>query len=107
MLPNYDDNPMNFYNVLRKLSADQLKSEWLRTSEEDYYQMLECLPPIRWTGKCFMVGECMTSTRDGDIYECFIQVNNKYYKRPALIDTFSPSDYLAEIASIPAFQPIR
>jgi hypothetical protein len=97
MLPNYSDNPRKYYDILETLTADQLKSEWKETTKDDYFAMLECLPPIRWTHKSFMVGECVTHSPAGSIYEAFTIVNKKYYKRPAPLSGFDDLAYHNEI----------
>jgi len=100
MLPKYSDNPRKYYYVLETLTADQLKKEWQETTEKDYWDMLGCLPPIRMNNNAFMVGECMTHTKDGAIYEAFIGVKGKYWKRPALLSSWNPLEYRKEIQEL-------
>jgi hypothetical protein len=49
------------------------------TTEEKFWEALECLPPKRWTKNMerefFFVGECSTA----NLYECFVRDGKKYY----------------------------
>jgi hypothetical protein len=100
MLPNYADNPSKYYDVLETLTPDQLKREWKQATKEDYWHMLECLPPIRMAGNAFMVGECMTFSKDGAIYDLFIEINGRYYRRPALLSSWNSAEYMKEIREL-------
>ena len=97
MLPNYSNDPLKYFDVLYSLTLEQLKQEWKPTNQREYYRMLEVLPPIRYKDSCFMVGECMTHTNEGAIYQTFIKVGDQYWTRPAYLHTFSPSNYREEI----------
>jgi hypothetical protein len=100
MLPNYADNPSKYYDVLETLTPDQLKREWKQTTEEVYNNMLGCVPPIRMAGNAFMVGECMTYSKGGAIYDLFIGINRRYYRRPALLSSWNPAEYMKEIREL-------
>lgn len=52
---------------------------------------------MRWRGACFMVGECMTHSTHGAIYEAVICLGGRYFARPAYLGTFDPQRYAAEI----------
>ena len=100
MLPNYNDDPRRFYDILETLTSDQLKREWKQATQEVYYNMLGCVPPIRMAGNAFMVGECMTYSKDGAIYDLFIEINKRYYRRPALLSSWNPAEYMKEIREL-------
>ena len=48
-------------------------------SEEKYYEMLGCLPPIRLVNNAFMVGEAVDGTEEGLRYDVYFSENGKYY----------------------------
>ena len=100
MLPNYSDNPRKFYDVLETLTSDQLKMEWQETTEKDYWYMLECVPPKRMNSSCFMVGECSTHGVAGAIYETFIQIGDKFWRRPCELSGWNPVGYMKEIREL-------
>jgi hypothetical protein len=100
MLPNYSNDPLKFYDVLKSLTPDQLTKEWQPVSEEQYQEMRDVLPPIRYSNNCFLVGEPMTHTDQGVIYEAFVKIDDRHYKRPAYLHTFSPDNYRQEIAGL-------
>jgi hypothetical protein len=56
-----------------------LCGKFKRTTKEDFWNALECLPPKRWTrekGKeFFFLGECYTA----NLYTCFVRKGNNYY----------------------------
>lgn len=100
MLPNYSDNPLNYYRVLETLTPEQLNKEWKPASEDHYNEMLEALPPIRMSGGAFMVGEPMMHTPSGVFFEAFIKIGDNYWHRPALLHKFSPTNYRKEIQEL-------
>lgn len=77
-----------------------LCESWTEITEKQYYDMLECVPPLRWRDidkgiNVFAVGECFTM----DLYTHCIhdRVKNKYYSalRPIRsTDIFLLNDYL-------------
>ena len=78
----------------------ELTTLWKEETEEQYNDMLECLPPARWKDGAFMVGECVTHTADGAIYDAHVEIDGKFYTRPALIKFFNPENYRAEIRAM-------
>ena len=48
---------------------------WVEISEENYFDQLECLPPLNFTGKHFLVGEPLIN----NFHACIIKVNNRYF----------------------------
>lgn len=75
-----------------------LQGEFLETTEEMFWDGLECLPPKRWTrftdGEFFFVGECFTD----DLYSCYVRKGEKYYNALRSIKT-KPED-LIELKNI-------
>jgi len=57
-----------------------LQRPFTEITREEYWDMLECLPPKRWTNigltnEFFFLGECYTA----DLYTLCIKVGNKYF----------------------------
>jgi len=48
---------------------------WTEISEENYFDQLECLPPMQFNGKHFLIMEALT----GNIHACLMKVNNRYF----------------------------
>ena len=82
-----------YYNILKTLTADALIAEWREIDEDQYWYLLECVPPIRMKDNAFMVGECLTHTQAGAIYEAVVRIGNRYFSRPAPLSSFDPAVY--------------
>ncbi len=54
---------------------------WHRTTERQYRDMLEVLPPAMWSGGAFLVGEPDThSARDGaPMFQCYRQSGQQFF----------------------------
>lgn len=48
---------------------------WTEISEENYFDQLECLPPMKFNGKHFLIMEALTY----NIHACIMKVNNRYF----------------------------
>lgn len=99
-LPAYNDNPSAYYAVLATLTKEELKKEWQPITEERADYLLDCVPPARMKNGAFMVGECMTHSPAGAIYEAVANVENKYFARPAPISDFDPEAYKNEVREL-------
>jgi len=66
--------------------------EWQETDEETYMEMLEVLPPERWEGGAFLVGEAMDHLAStGEVrYEMHRRTGGKYLvsSRPVTVAEF-------------------
>lgn len=86
-LPNYHDDPHKYYQVLKRLTPDELTREWREITSRDYDYLLDCVPPRAINTSAFMVGECMTHTDHGPIYEVCVCItcgaSRRYFARPA------------------------
>jgi hypothetical protein len=76
-----------YYNPYLK----SLQGDWKEISEEHWYDMLEVLPPRRWTqfGKgnsFFFISEAYTA----DLHTCFVKVDGKCFE--ALRSVFLPTE---------------
>lgn len=96
-LPDYDNDPSNYYEVLKTLSPSDLTQVWQEIDIERYWWLMECVPPRAMKDNGFLVGECMTHTEHGAIYEAVIQVDERYFSRPAYWQSFNVQKYSAEI----------
>ena len=58
---------------------EALQGEWIEISESKYWDLLECLPPMKWTHGSeldfFFISEAYTT----DLHTCVITFNKKYY----------------------------
>ena len=86
-----------WYESLKKMTPQMLCYLWQEETEEEYNEMLECLPPLVWKDGAFMVGECSTHSQYGAIYDLHIEIDEKYFWRPAYAHTFDPASYRAEV----------
>ena len=97
MLENFNRTTVEYYTAIQALSPEQLTKEWQEITLDDYYYKLECVPPKVWKDNAFMVGECMTHHPCGAIYEAVVQVDERYFSRPALLQSFNPARYSQEV----------
>jgi hypothetical protein len=77
----------SFYNDYLEPYYKNLQEPFEETTEEQFQDMLEVLPPKRWTSsegkEYFFVGECYTS----NLYRCFVRLEDKYYTALRAITT--------------------
>ena len=88
---------LTYYESLRLMTPAQLSGLWEEESEGQYYEMLEVLPPICMKEGAFMVGECITHSQYGALYDAHVLVDGRYFWRPAPLQSFSPTTYKREI----------
>lgn len=63
--------------------------EWQPTTAEMYEEMLNVLPPIRWVGRRFLVGEPNHhNAQDEAVYACFKRWGNNYSAKYQTIREF-------------------
>lgn len=103
-LPDYQDNPLAYYAVLKTLTPKDLEDEWQEITCQDYDYLLDCVPPRAIGAASFLVGECMTHTEHGPIYEAVVCLTcldqtppRRYFSRPAHVKTWINNDYVGEI----------
>jgi hypothetical protein len=84
-----------YYEKYYKPHLNNLCTPFVETTEERFWDGLECLPPKRWTnfdgGEYFFVGECFTDT----LYTCYVRKGDKYYT--ALRDIYTSHENLIEL----------
>ena len=58
----------------------KLQGPWKEVTEERFWEMLECLPPMRWNKlgdiEFFFVSEATT----GPLHACFVRKGDRYYE---------------------------
>lgn len=101
MLEKYDPSTVEYYEAIKAMKPEELRREWQEITLENYWYWMECVPPRAMKGHAFLVGECMTHTKDGAIYQAvtcvLIDDEAHYYTRPALLQSFNPETYAEEI----------
>lgn len=101
MLEQFSPSTMEYYDAIKGMSPDTLKTEWQEITLDQYWYLMECVPPRCMKSHAFMVGECMTHTVHGPVYEAVTCVTTddgaRYFSRPAHLHTFDPKAYAAEI----------
>jgi len=86
-----------YYDVMSKSSEEDLSKKWIECSEKDYMYGLEVLPPKRWDGMAFMIGEPLTYGKEGAIFDAFVKVDGKCYSRPAYVSGFDEDKYVQQV----------
>lgn len=79
-------------------TQEQLQAwHWTEIDEDKYMWLLECVPPRRWVGPAFAVGEPMCDMDDGTtLYEICVRCDNRYFKKIGSLD-FDPHQMCSEI----------
>jgi hypothetical protein len=88
---------LEYYKKIGKMTAAELTDLWEETDCETFNEMLEVLPPARWKDGAFMVGECVTHSEAGALYDAYVEVDGRFFWRPAPIHSFDPAQYKREV----------
>jgi len=71
---------------------------WEEIAESRYHAMLGAVPPLRWHGQAFALGELLCSLDDGrEVASMFVQVGGRFWTRPDVLADFDERRYMAEI----------
>lgn len=71
-------------------AMDAAPEAWIPTTEDMYWQMLECLPPRAQSGGRFLVGEAERHNEEGKaVHACFKRVGNSYFARYLTVEQFN------------------
>jgi Protein of unknown function (DUF1419) len=101
MLEKLNPATIEYYEAIRTLSPEELTHEWQEIELDQYWYLMECVPPKAMKGATFLVGECVTHHEKGAIYEAVTSIitddEARYFSRPALFQTFNSEAYTAEI----------
>jgi len=91
-----------YYKRISTLTADQLTQEWEEETAEQYEEMLEVLPPLRMDGTAFVISEMLIHSQVVGVhglYDAHIEVDGRYFHRPAPLKSFDPLQYEREVNS--------
>lgn len=84
----HSNNADEFFKILDKFNKEKYCYGWKEITEEQFYDMLGCLPPEKRTsfpwGSIFRMSEYMT----GNITSHFMEIWDKYYQ-----GSFDTSEY--------------
>lgn len=62
-------------DILFEERRKEMSKDWVEVSEEDYYDALEVLPPLKWYDGGFYISEATWA----DMHAFYIKYNGKYY----------------------------
>ena len=70
-------------------AMDANPDQWISTTKNMYWEMLEVLPPEIMSQTAFLVGEVSSHNKDGKaVYSCFRQVNDNYFAKNLTVAEF-------------------
>lgn len=92
-------------NLVIKEYENSLQNDWQEISEEDYYDMLECLPPMNWRTITPGVNVfCISEGYYGSLHSHYLKLSNKegvkYYSALRCIYTTTNEQILQQIKNI-------
>jgi hypothetical protein len=63
--------------------------DWIETTEDMFWEMLECVPPrVQERGR-FLVGEAERHNDEGKaVHACFKEVGNRFYAKYMTVEQF-------------------
>jgi hypothetical protein len=70
-------------------AMDASPENWILTTENMYWQMLECLPPRAMDNGGFLVGEPLRHNSEGKaVHACFRRVGDQFHARNLTLEQF-------------------
>lgn len=69
-----------------------LEQPMKEVDKETFFDMLGCLPPIRWTVEEGVERFCMSEMQSGTITSCYASYNGKYYHK--YVDLVSQATFI-------------
>ena len=70
-------------------AMDALPDDWIRTTDNMYQNMLECVPPRAQAGARFLVGEAKTHNAEGKaVHACFKKDGDSYFAKHMTVEQF-------------------
>ena len=70
-------------------AMDASPDQWIETTEEMYWDMLEVLPPRKMIGGNFLVGEALRHNSKGEaVYSCFAKFGDTYKAKNLTVAEF-------------------
>lgn len=91
---------ITYYRALRALAAPDFVVLWKEESYDDFASMRGCVPPLVARDDAFLVGEAVTASELGMIYDAHVQVGERFFWRPALEQSFEPAALRDEIRAM-------
>ena len=71
-------------------AMDANPNEWIPTTENMYWEMLEVLPPRKQSRGAFLVGEASSHNAEGyPVYSCFKRVGDSFFAKSMTFDQFN------------------
>lgn len=62
---------------------------WIPTTEDMYWEMLECVPPRAFVPGCFLVGEAERHNDEGKaVHACFKETGSKFFAKYMTVEQF-------------------
>jgi hypothetical protein len=86
-----------FDAMIKRDHNPDTRTSWTEATEKEYDYALGVLPPIRWDGSAFMMGECETGDERGAIYAAFVESGGRFFGKLEPIRNFDPARYKKEI----------
>lgn len=70
-------------------AMDATPEEWIPTTEDMFYEMLECVPPRAQERRRFLAGEPLRHNEEGKaVHACFKQSGNDFFARNLTVEQF-------------------
>lgn len=102
----FDKARLTTYEEYRKerdaweAAVERNEDPWKECTEIQFYDMLNCMPPLRHTRSFFFVGECYThSEKWGAMHSLYVRKGEKFYHAIRAIN-MGMDDILIEIEKI-------
>lgn len=71
-------------------AMDAAPDAWIETTEDMFWQMLECVPPRAQHPDRFLVGEAKTHNEEGKaVHACFKEVLGQYFAKHMTVEHFN------------------
>jgi hypothetical protein len=81
------NKPLEWQDLWDAMDANP--GDWMPTTENMYWQMLECLPPRKQTQNAFLVGEPLRHNGHGEsVYSCFRQKGDLFEAKNLTVKQF-------------------
>jgi len=70
-------------------AMDARPDDWIETTEDMYWEMLEVVPPRAQLSGRFLVGEAKTHNNEGKaVYACFRQAGTQFFAKHMTVNEF-------------------
>jgi hypothetical protein len=97
-LPTSDNDALReYYKMLHVTPESELALMWEEISEKDWWYWIEVVAPAKNEPLAFATGEPTCDGVNGTIHETCVEINGRYFRRPATIELFDRARYVLEI----------